>query len=260
VTNLHTVGLRGAGAIAGFNFEAEVAYQFGNADTVGQTTNWAGLKSPYGDDDAEFGKFGANAMLGYTFDFTCAPHLFVGGAYFGGEDNRDLSFGQWLGAIACPFWNQKASVSFNRMFSDWQYGQFVSCMDHEDTNLWVAYAGVSGKVLDNLTLTLTGAYVETLEAYRTTWPIWSILGRRVTPLFPFTFIDKPTPKPMCWEADLSVKYQYTEDLSFELGYSHMFLLEGAAQGNYVIENGISFIGGTAGDDSDYIFLETKLSF
>jgi len=92
VTNLHTVGLRGAGTYAGFNFEAEVAYQFGNASAAGRTTAGAGLQSLYGDDDAEFGEFGANVMLGYTFDIECSPHVFVGGAYLGGEDNRDLNF------------------------------------------------------------------------------------------------------------------------------------------------------------------------
>jgi hypothetical protein len=259
-TNLYTVGLRGAGTFGAFDFEAEAAYQFGDASAAGYTFRGAGLLSPYGDDDAEFGAFGANAVAGYTFDMNFSPRVFIGGAYFGGEDNRDLDFWDWLGAVACPFWSADASVSFNRMFSDWQYGQFVSSMDHDCSNLWLAYAGVTVAPTEQVKVTLSGAHVQSLEEYDTTWPQWWIFGHRVLPLYPLSFITQENDADMCNEVDLTVNYQYTEDLSFEAGYSHLFIENGAEQGSFNLYNGLGFEGGTDGDDADYVYFETKLAF
>jgi hypothetical protein len=259
-TYLHTVGVRGAGKVGAFDFEAEVAYQFGDADSVGATFANAGLISPYGDDDAEFGAWGGNLQVGYTLDTAWAPRLFLGGAYFGGEDNRDLSFVEWLGAVACPFWSAEASVSFNRLFSDWQYGQFVSSFDHDCSNLWAAYGGVMVHPTEALTLVAAVSYVNSLEQYDITWPSFFLLGRRINLLYPFSFIDQENPDDLCWEASLTAVYRYTEDLSFEAGYSHMFLGDGAAAGNFNIGNGLGFEGGTSDDDADYFYFETKIKF
>lgn len=259
-TYLHTVGLRGAGQLGALDFEAEVAYQFGDADSAGVTFAGAGLLSPYGDDDAEYDNWAANLQVGYTLDMAMTPRLFVGGAYFGGEDNRDVDFWDWLGAVACPFWSADSSVSFNRLFSDWQYGQFVSSMDHDCTNLWVAYGGAAVNVSEALSLIASVAYVESLADYDTTWPSFFFLGRRINLLYPFSFIDQENDDDLCWEASLTAVYRYSEDLSFECGYSHMFLGDGAAQGNFNIANGLGFEGGTNDDDADYVYFETKLKF
>ena len=259
-TYLHTVGLRGAGKVGALDFEAEVAYQFGDADSAGVTFANAGVISPYGDDDAEYDNLGGNLQVGYTLDTVWSPRLFLGGAYFGGEDNRDLTFLEWLGAVACPFWSADASVSFNRLFSDWQYGQFVSSFDHDCSNLWLAYGGVMVNPTEALTLVASVAYVESLEEYDTTWPSFFLLGRRVNLLYPLSFIDKENPDDLCWEADLTAIYRYSEDLSFEAGYSHIFLGDGAAEGNFNIGNGLAFEGGTDDDDADYVYFETKIKF
>ncbi|MCC6694013.1 MAG: alginate export family protein, partial [Candidatus Hydrogenedentes bacterium] len=107
VTSLHTVGLRAAGTIGALDFEAEAAYQFGDAGQVGF------LFKPftYGDDDAEFDAWAGTLELGYTLDIAWTPRLYFGGAYFQGEDNRDLTFIEW----ANPFYRPEASVSFNRL-------------------------------------------------------------------------------------------------------------------------------------------------
>jgi len=260
VTNFYTVGLRGAGTFNAFDFEAEVAYQFGDAATSGAQFAGAGIASPYGDDDADYDSIGANAVVGYTFDMNYSPRVFVGGAYFGGEDNRDLNFWDWLGAVACPFWSPEASVSFNRLFSDWQYGQFVSSPSHDCTNMWLAYAGVTVAPTENIKVTLSGAYVEALEAYDSAWPSIWIFGYRWLPLYGFSFLDEENDDDMCTEVALQVNYQYSEDLSFEVGYSHLFLGDGASQGNFVIGNGFGFVGGTDDEDTDYFYFETKLAF
>jgi hypothetical protein len=258
VTNLHTVGLRGAGTYDALDFEAEVAYQFGNASAVGQQFSALGLASVYGDDDADFGQFGANGQVGYTFDMDFHPRVFVGGAYLGGEDNRALNFGQWLGAIACPFWHAKASVSFNRLFSNWEYSNFIDGTDL--SNVWLVYGGVSGSPLENVKIDLKATYFQALEDYKTTCPIWTICGYRVLPLFPFSFVDQSTSKDLGIEATGVVTYSYSEDLSFQLGYSHLFTMDGLTKGNFNQLNGLGFNGGTADKDADYVWVETKLAF
>src|SRR5690606_21063411 len=92
---LFTVGARVAGATSGFDYEAEAAYQFGEA-----------FSSPGG--DVEYDAFGVNAELGYTFDNQYAPRVFIGGAYFTGPDFTDTD----------------AELGFNRLFSDWEYSEF----------------------------------------------------------------------------------------------------------------------------------------
>ena len=260
VTDLHTIGLRAAGVWQALDFEGELAYQFGDADAVGRRFAGAGLLSPYGDDEADYGEWGGNLLLGYTFDVQYSPRVFVGGAYFGGEDNRDLNFWQWLGAVACPFWHADASVSFNRLFSDWQYGQFVGSDNHDCSNLWVAYTGVNAKPTEKLTVALLLAYVQSLEDYDAPWPTFSILGRRFVPLGALSWLDRENADHLCTELCLSATYNYSQDLSFEVGYSHMFLGEGAAQGNFNLGNGLVFEGGTDDDDADYVYLDTKISF
>ena len=91
VTNIHTIGLRGAGTIGAFDFEAEAAYQWGDAGQVGF------LFKPflYGDDGADYNEWAANVEVGYTFDMAWQPRVYLGYAYFGGEDNRDISWFDW---------------------------------------------------------------------------------------------------------------------------------------------------------------------
>jgi len=259
VTELHTVGLRGAGTYGALDFEAEAAYQFGNADTTNVLFSALGQISPYGPDRTKASNWAGNLMVGYTFDMDLKPRVFAGGAYYGGEDNRDLSFWQWLGAEACPFWHAKSSLSFNRLFSDWQYSNFVDVVNQDCSNLWLAYVGVSVMPLENLTVQLSGARVEALNAYDSPWSFW-LLGRRITP-FPWaSFLTTSNPTDMCYDVSLKATYNYSADLSVEAGYSHMFVGDGAQKGNFVLNNGLTFVGGTAKDDPNYFYAETKLKF
>ena len=258
VTNLHTVGLRGAGTVGALDFEAEVAYQFGDTDAYGVGVAGAGLVSPYGDDDADIAQWGVNLEVGYTFDMNYEPRVYLGFAYLGGEDQRDVSFLDWLGAIACPFWSADASVSFNRLFSNWEYSEFLA--NTELSNVWIGRGGVSVKPTESTEVSLVVSYFEALEAYDVTWPNYFLLGTRVTWLAPFSFITEENDTDLGWEVGLYVNYDYTEDLSFEVGYAHLFVGDGLGQGNFNALNGLGFNGGTSDDDADYVFFETKICF
>ena len=104
--------------------------QFGR--TFAQPTN--GIR--YGDDDASYGVWGGTTEVGYTFDAPWTPRAFLGAAYYGGEDKRDLSFFDWVNAQVNPFYTPKASLSFNRLFSNLEYG----ILDRSDLEQRVGWA------------------------------------------------------------------------------------------------------------------------
>jgi hypothetical protein len=249
-TNLHTFGLRGAGQIGAFDFEAEAAYQTGDAGQVGF------LFKPfiYGDDDAEYDEWGANLELGYTFDIAWQPRVYVGGAYFGGEDNRDLTFWQWINPFDLP----EASVSFNRLFSNWEYSEFIT--NTELSNAYVIRAGVSASPTESVDVLLALSYFNTLEEFDE--PLnWNIGGFKIPVAPALSFLTQENDSELGYEAGLYVTYNYTEDLSFEVGWAHFFVGDGAEDGQFSGLNGLGFIGGSGGDDdSDYVYVETKIGF
>ncbi|MCC6145482.1 MAG: alginate export family protein [Candidatus Hydrogenedentes bacterium] len=253
-TYLHTVGLRGAGEIGAFDFEAEVAYQFGEADAVGR------YFGPvfYGDSDADFDNIGGNLELGYTFDMAYTPRVFVGGAYFGGEDNRDISFWQWLVGQFNPFYTADASVSFNRLFSNWEYTEFFENTDL--SNVWLVRGGVSVNPTENVEVLLTATYFESLEEFDDTWPDYTLWGNRLTWFSPLSWITEENDSSLGTEVGLYVTYNYSEDLTFSAGWAHLFVGDGLAEGQYSGNNGLGFLGGTDSDDADYVFVETEISF
>jgi hypothetical protein len=58
-----------------------------------------------------------------------------------------------------------------------------------------------------------------------------------------------------------VKYDYSDNLSIILYYSHFWAdYEHAQNGNYVYFHGTGFSGGTDDDDVDYVFLWFILTF
>ncbi|HOD51372.1 MAG TPA: alginate export family protein, partial [Candidatus Hydrogenedentes bacterium] len=248
-TNLHTVGLRGAGTIGAFDFEAEFAYQFGDADQVGF------LFRPffYGDDDADFQAWAGNLEVGYTFDMAWQPRVWLGAAYFDGEDNRDISFWEWLS----PFDSPEASVSFNRLFSNWEYSQFLD--DTTLSNSWLVRGGVEAMPTESLELRLVVSYFDSLEAFDAPAHI-NLFGYRIPIAGPFSFWTMENDTPLGIEAALYATYHYSEDLVFEAGWAHLFTDDGATEGQYVLLNGLGFSGGTGDEDADYLYVETRIQF
>ena len=256
-TYLNTIGLRGAGTYGPVDFEAEIAYQFGNADAVGANSFAGGL---YGDDNADFGNWGANLEVGYTFDVNYQPRVFLGAAYFGGEDNRDVSFGEWVQAAFFPaYFSKEASVSFNRLFSFKQYSNFLD-LNLDLSNVWIARTGVTVSPTESVKVNLTATYFEALDTFETL-RYWEIAGTRVVPIFPLPFWStKDNSSDLGWEVALSAHYNYTEDLGFEVGYAHFFTGNGLAEGNFVNSNGLEFNGGSKDDDANYFYAETSVKF
>lgn len=255
VTSLHTVGLRGAGTYGAFDFEAEAAYQFGDADQLGFGVGIPGQTLPfvYGDDGAEFSNWGGNLEVGYTFDMNMTPRVFLGGAYLGGEDNRDISFIEWLN----PFDRPEASVSFNRLFSNWEYSEFLENTDL--SNVWLARGGVSINPTESTEVLLTVTYFDTLEEFDV--PRYFSIGRFRVPIAPgFSFWTQENDSALGFEVGLYGTYNYSEDLAFNAGFAHFFTDDGASDGQFVALNGTGFTGGSEDDDLNYLFLETVLKF
>ncbi|HRK33321.1 MAG TPA: alginate export family protein [Candidatus Hydrogenedentes bacterium] len=249
VTNLHTVGLRGAGTIGAFDFEAEAAFQFGDSHSAGF------LFKPflYGDDGSEYDAWGANLEVGYTFDIAWSPRVYLGGAYFDGEDDRDISFLEWVN----PFDRAEASVSFNRLFSNWEYSEFIENTDL--SNAYVLRGGVSVQPTESIEALLAISYFKTLEEFDE--PVNFSVGGFKVPLAPaLSFWTEENDAELGWEAALYVTYHYSEDLSFQVGWAHLFVGDGLQDGQFSAGNGLLFNGGTSDDDADYIFIETKLCF
>lgn len=249
VTNLHTIGLRGAGTIGAFDFEAEIAYQTGNADQVGF------LFKPflYGDDDADFDTWGANLEVGYTFDMAWQPRVYLGYAYFGGEDERDINFWEWLS----PWVEPQASVSFNRLFSNWEYSEFIANTDL--SNCHVFRGGVSAMPTENIELLLAISYFQTAEEFDS--PVYWKIGDFRIPVAPaLSFWTQQNDSELGWEVGLYATYHYTEDLTFEAGWAHLFVGDGLEEGQFSAGNGLLYNGGTGDDDADYLYFETKIAF
>lgn len=251
VTNIHTVGMRFAGVWAGFDMEAEAAYQWGDANTVGATFIPNG--ELYGDDDAEYDTWAGNIEVGYTFDTVWQPRLWVGASYYGGEDERDITLIEWLN----PFDRPEASVSFNRLFSssepDWYFDP------GNLSNAWVGKGGVSLAPTESLTVGVDVLYFEALEAFDS--PASIGMGGWLLPLAPaLPFWTQEGETELGWETILWAEYAYTEDLTFVAGWTHLFAGEALDRGVFSGNNGLGFLNGRESEDGDYMYLGTTIKF
>jgi hypothetical protein len=234
-SQLYTLGIRAAGRFAGsWDYDAEVAYQFGDADSVGMFV---------GDDNADWDNIGAKLEIGYAADMAWKPRFFVSMRYYGGEDDRDIGFWDWLN----PFDKQDASVSFNRLFSDEITNGFLD-LNNDMSNAWWVRLGVMAAPTEKLRGVLAVTYHEAVEAF----------DRPVVPIF--TFWTDESSDDLGVEVVLFMEYQYSEDLVFDMGWAHLFTGEGLEDGNFSVMNGLGFNGGTDDDDSDYVYMGAKLFF
>lgn len=260
---LNTIGLRGAGTFGAFDFEAEVAYQFGNDGQVAfaQKLNGGGIFGAYGEDDADFGEFGANVEVGYTFDMTMNPRVYLGAAYLGGEDNRDITFWEFIN----PFRKAEASISFNRLFSDVEYSEFLENTDL--SNVMIIRGGVSASVTESVDVALALSYFQALEEFDAPWS-FEILGTEVVPFPGQTWWTQENDSNLGLEVGLYATYNYSEDLTFDCGWAHLFVDDGLEDGQFTSFNGLGFNGaarptiirGGDTDDPDYLFVEANIAF
>ena len=250
VTNLHTVGLRAAGALAGFDFDVEAAYQFGDADRNG----FFFKPFLYGDDGAEYDSWGLTAQVGYAFDIPWQPHVFLKYAYYQGEDNRDISFGQWLN----PFDGPEASMSFNRLFSNQLYNGFFD-LQNDLSNAHVFMIGGQAHPTQALDLVWDVEYILADEPFDS--PKTVNLGGFKIPVAPaLSFWTDEGSDELGWVTDIVLIYHYSEDLMFSAHWSHLFAGGALEDGAFFAGNGNIFGGGSDNDDGDFITFETRICF
>lgn len=249
-TTLHTFGLRANGKHGAWDFDAEAAYQTGDASTYGI------LFKPYlyGDDGAEFDSWAGDAEVGYTFDMSWSPRVYLGGAYFSGEDNRDLSFAEWLS----PFDRPDASISFVRPLSAMSYSYILD--QHKGmTNFHQFRAGVATKPAENIEATLEAGYYRVNEPFdlpRYT----SFGGYRIPWTSSFPFLTQESDPELGVVTQLRVKYDYSEDLAVTFFWEHLFAGDGLDEGSFVYRNGLEFNGGTDTQDANYYAFDMALKF
>ncbi len=248
-TAIHTLGLRGAGTLGAFDLEGEIAIQFGEAATTGATF----APYVYGDDSASYSTWAGNFTVGYTFASAWAPRIYVGGEYYGGEDNRDRS----LLEVINPFDKPDASFSFNRIFSSWEVDWFLD--GGSLSNVWLLKTGVSATPTEKFEVGLDAIYFETVDPFRS--PVLGRFGRSRLPVYsPFPWGGKKSDGTLGTETIAWVTFNYSDDLLFEAGWAHFFTGKGLEEGNFVDQNGLGFYGGLDQDDADYFYLGTTLTF
>ncbi len=143
-TDLHTVGLRGAGIVGAFDFELEVAKQFGEIED--------GRARLCGSDDLDYEGWGINAELGYTFEMNWSPRVYLGFAWLEGPDDDD-------------------ELGFNRLASNWEYSEILANTDM--SNVFVYRLGVGVMPSENIELALAAAYFQQDETDEWNFLWWS---------------------------------------------------------------------------------------
>lgn len=249
VTNLHTVGIRATGAIKAWDWEVELAYQFGEADAVGALF----VPDIYGDDDASWDNWAGMAEIGYTFDTAWAPRVYLRGEYYEGEDKRDMTFAQWLVSLDPA----RASVSFNRLFSDNEVDDFLDASGL--TNFWLARTGFSATPSDAVELGVDVVYLQVVDPFDL--PIYLDAGSFRIPVAPrFSFLDTQGAKDLGWQVRLWAFYEFTEDFTVEAGWTHYFVGEAISDGAFIDDNGQTFVGGRGDEDADFVYVFSRLTF
>ncbi|GMW01981.1 MAG: hypothetical protein AMXMBFR84_31170 [Candidatus Hydrogenedentota bacterium] len=249
-SNLHTMGIFVRGDIASWDYALHAAYQFGEADAVGASFR----PFLYGDNSAQFDAFAGDIELGYTFDASWSPRLYVGGAYIGGEDNRDLSFQDWMDPLDTP----EASVSFVRLFSE---NAYTNLFDNEKSlsNFWQVRAGIVLEPVETISISLEAAHYEVLDPFDMPWSFRA--ARFEIPIAPsLSFLTKEASNELGDAVTLRVTYAYSDNVTVSAGWEHLFSGEALGQGAFVRYNGSENIGGKDSDDADYFFLLAALSF
>lgn len=228
-TNIHTIGLRGAGTYGAFDLEAELAYQFGDVEIDTPGFLWFD-----NDDDFDYDAFAFNLEAGYTFDMTWTPRVYLGAAFFEGGD---------LGQNANWFGDNDNDLAFNRLFSNWEYSEFIE--NTELSNSLIYRAGISAMPTEKISLLLAATYFQADEE---------------TEGWQFLWWGDSSDDEEGLELGLYGDYQYSEDLVFRAGYAHFFGDDGLEDSNFVLLNGFGALTDDDSADYDYLFWEAEISF
>ena len=252
-TNLHTLGIHFFGKHAGFDYSLQTAYQFGDAEHIGAMFGNGGIFD--GDTDAKYDNWGMEAILGYTFeDVKWKPRPYIMGVYFQGQDNRDISFWEWMN----PFYEPEASVSFNRLFSDKNYSWTIN------DNSWLSNfiqlsAGLDLQLTEKIRLCMRVSKNWVDEPFNPPKSI-KLGGRRIYIAPNLSFWTDEGSDDLGWEIASYILYNYSADLSFGLFGNVLFPDDGLTDGSFMHFYGTQFSGGTGDDTSGYLFWMATLKF
>ncbi len=237
-TELHTVGTRIWGGFDGFDFDWELAYQFGDASRQG--FGFKPVAGIYGDDDAKFGSFGTDLELGYTFDMAWSPRVYLGGAWFEGEDNRDIRFLDLLN----PVYKSDASVSFNRLFAH--------------TSMKYSFILDGGQVLSNFQAVRLGIVVQPTKKTELGFELEQFwvdeVFDRPALLFPIlsSVWTQESDDNLGLQTSIWGHYDITSDLWVSFRWEHLFSGDAISDGNFSDRYGLQFLQGRNDDDADYV--------
>lgn len=258
-TTIHTLGLRGAGTWNALDFEAEVAYQFGDIELVNRRTLLGFINWDL-DSNVDYENFAANAALGYTFDSAWTPRVGLAAAYFGGAEssahNNNGPFNRFYN------FDYQDEMSFNRLFSNYEYSEFLENTELSNALLISANLGVAPTEATAVSAYVTYFLSNEEPDYGWWWNAWN-----------------DTDDHLGWEIGLAASYNYSEDLVFRAGWAMFLAGEGFnyksergwpfrwrnplndRPGNFSAFNGTRATGfGEDGDNYHYVYAETELSF
>lgn len=100
----------------------------------------------------------------------------MGGAFYGANDERNLTFWEWLNPIDLP----EASVAFNRLFGGQRHNHFIDAS--ANSNHWFLQGGVDFAVTESLDLGVSALYQEVVEPFDL--PIYYSVGKLRVPVAP----------------------------------------------------------------------------
>lgn len=251
-TYIHTVGARFFGEYDKFDYEVEFAYQWGESSAFGNL--FIPVDGIYGDSDADWALPAGHFEVGYSIEeMKWTPRIYIGGCYYGAEDNRSLSFRDWLVGIGVG----KASPSFNRLFTASREDNFIDLSGM--TNFWQLYSGISVKPVEKVEVGFEVAYLQAVSAFDKPYS-FTIGDIEFYPLSPFPFLTRTNSKDLGWQTLLTLTYQYSEDLSFGTGWSHFFIGDGLVEGTFLDNYATSFISTFNDDDADFFYISTTIEF
>ncbi len=198
----------------------------------------------YGDDDARYGNWATDLVVGYTFrDVPWTPRLYVEGVYFQGEDNRDITRAEWQ----APFFEPEASISFNRLFSDRNYMPTINDNGWL-SNFYQVSAGIDLKPTEKVSLHAHVAREWVDEPFD-----FPVPGQP-------PYVTEEGSDDLGWEIAAWVKYNYSKDLWFLVYGNWLFADDGLTEGSFIQFNSTDFCGGSGDDNAGYLFWMSVLRF
>ncbi|HNZ48511.1 MAG TPA: alginate export family protein [Candidatus Hydrogenedentes bacterium] len=252
-TNLHTLGYKLSGGTGNLDYNLDLAYQWGDAEHLGSLFKPVGRA--FGDTNAKYDNYAVDATLGYTFkEVSWQPRFFLQGVVFSGDDNRDISFWDWVN----PFYRPQASVAFNRLFTEKNY------MPTVNDNSWLsnfiqASAGVEVQPTEKLRLHF---HVAKDWVYSPFNPPKSmrVFGKKMYVAPRLSFWTDEGSRDLGWEVVAFARYNYSPDLWFMLYGNYLWTDDALTKGSFIHFYGTEYSGGSNDKNAGYLFWMAVLKF